>query len=188
MSRGSELNRILSGQSDLETLIVLFHEVPASVGTFVPVDGSNAPEPARGLLDHNEHMTVTVERFHQSPVRVEILQSVTKENWYCREILLRRESDDRAVQYGIVRLNLSLLSESVRVEILARKKPLGRVLIEYNVLREVRLRELYQVTPGPVLQRVFSISAEDYCYGRTAIIDCDAVPAIELLEIVPPAS
>lgn len=182
------MNRILSPQSDFKTLIGLFHEDPTSVGTFVSVDGSDVPEPARGLLDHNEHMTVTVERFHQSPVRVEILQAIAIENWYCREILLRHESDDRVVQYGIVRLNLSLLSEPVREEILARQKPLGRLLIEYNVLREVRLRELYRVSPGPVLQNVFAISAADECYGRTAIIDCDAVPAIELLEIVPPVS
>ena len=39
--------------------------------------------------------------------------------------------------FGVPRLKLSLLREDVRREIEAERTPLGRVLIEHNVLREV---------------------------------------------------
>jgi hypothetical protein len=68
-----------------------------------------------------------------------------------------------------------------------KKKPLGRVLIEHQVLREVELLELWQVFCGPVLSELFSVSQDTVTYGRTAMIHCNGEPAIELLEIVRPA-
>ena len=78
------------------------------------------------------------------------------------------------------------LSEEVRSEIEAEETPLGRVLIEHNVLRRVELGKLWEVIPDEELQRHFNMDSTAVTFGRTAIIHCDGEPAIELVEIVAP--
>jgi chorismate-pyruvate lyase len=62
--------------------------------------------------------------------------------------------------------------------------PLGRVLIEHNVLRRIELSSLLRIAPCPRLHAWFSTDRP--CYGRLAIIHCDEAPAVELLEVVAP--
>jgi chorismate-pyruvate lyase len=172
--------------AELSTLVELFYSSLDDLGVFQVASGKVVPEPYRGLLVHNHHMTVTMEDFHRSQVRVEVLAAKRTANYYSRRILLDRESDGRVVQFGIVRLNFDLLSPEVREEIESQKTPLGRILIKHNVLREIELVGLWQVTPGTDLCRLFSTTPEQITYGRTAIIHCDNQPAVELLEIAAP--
>ena len=65
--------------------------------------------------------------------------------------------------------------------------PLGRVLIDHNVLREVQLSSLWKLQPGEELRRILNTSEGQLIYGRTALIYCNGEPAVELLEIVTPA-
>jgi chorismate-pyruvate lyase len=132
-------------------------------------------------------MTVTVERFHRSPVDVKVLDVGQTKTHYSRKILLTRQSDGRVVQFGLVRLCLHFLEPQVQREITDRQTPLGRVLIKHNVLRQVQLISLFKVTPGPDLQQMFGLADAEPTYGRTALIYCNGVPAVELLEIVTPA-
>lgn len=171
---------------DLHVLVDIFYSAIADLGEFEEVDEDDLPEPYRGLLDHDEHMTVTVERFHHSPVDVRVLQTHFTPSHYSRKILLSRHSDGRVVQYGIVRLNFSFLGDDVRHEIESQQTPLGRILIEHNVLRKVKLLSLWRIDPGVELGKLFELDRPQTCYGRTALIYCNSVPAVELLEIVPP--
>ena len=50
----------------------------------------------------------------------------------------------------------------------------------------VRLLSLWRILPAEELCRMFSLDQSQVCFGRTALIYCDAVPAVELLEIVRP--
>jgi hypothetical protein len=83
-----------------------------------------------------------------------------------------------------VRLHLHRFADGPKREILEEKKPLGRVLIEHQVLREVELFDLWRIHCGPVLIQAFSVPVNIIIFGRTAVIHCDGEPAIELLEIV----
>jgi hypothetical protein len=98
------------------------------------------------------------------------------------------QSDRKTVLFGIPRLNLRLVDDDVRQEILSENKPLGRVLIDHNVLREVQLASLYRVTPGADLVKLLGMPEPLATYGRTAFIYCDGYPAVELLEIVAPSA
>jgi hypothetical protein len=131
-------------------------------------------------------MTVTVERFHHSPVDVKVLATSLSGQHYARKILLARQSDGTIVQFGIVRLNFAHVSPEVRREIESQRTPVGRVLIQHNVLREIHLMRLWKVTPGPDLRQLFGLQAGETTYGRTAVIDFSGEPAVELLEIVTP--
>ena len=202
---------------DLETLVDLFYDNLRDLGEFTEVDEAEMPEVDRGLLAHDEHMTVAVEAFHGCPVDVRVLEVHTTPIHYSRKILLTRQSDGAVVQYGIVRLNLDYLGADVRREIESQQTPLGRILIEHNVLRTVRLLTLWKIEPGEELRKLFGLdkplshveaggrspdaaatgveaqSSEgdrppaSTCYGRTALIYCNGIPAVELLEIVTPA-
>ena len=54
-------------------------------------------------------MTVTVEQFHRTPVNVKVLEMRHDGRFYSRRILLTRQTDNRVVQFGIVRLNFEYL-------------------------------------------------------------------------------
>jgi chorismate-pyruvate lyase len=171
---------------DLQTLTGLFYPSRESLGEFSEVAVEGVPEPYRRLLAHNDHMTVAVEEFHHGPVDVRVLQRRVTTTHYAREILLSRQEDDQVVQYGIMRVCFAYLPPEVQGKIRGEQTPLGRILIEHNVLRRVQLFSLRRVELGPELSRLFDRPQGATTYGRTALIDCNQVPAIELLEIVSP--
>lgn len=176
-----------------EALVRLFCS-PGNFGAIRSVAPSQVPEPARTLLDHHSHMTVAMERFHGGDVRLRVVASVndgsgkpTHPAWYAREILLETQGG-KIVQHGIVRIDLSLLDAATVAAILAAKIPLGRILIEANLLRDVHDVGLLEVVPGPHLRRLFgpAAAATPRTFGRVAEISLGGRPAIELLEIAAP--
>jgi chorismate-pyruvate lyase len=171
---------------ELDELISLFYPDRAQLGDFAERAVEQCAETYRRLLAHQAHMTVTVERRHRCEVDVEVLASHKTESHYLRKIILRRKVDGRVVQFGIVRLALAALQPDVRDEIMAQKIPLGRVLINHNVMRHVQLNSLWQVACGPELCELFGVERAHVTYARTALIYCDGEPAVELLEIVAP--
>ena len=105
---------------------------------------------------------------------------------YARKILLTRQSDGRVVQFGLVRIHFQYCSEAVRDEIVAGQTPIGRILINHNVLRRIEPTAYLRILPGPALAEWFTIKPSQPVYGRLALIHCDDQPAVELLEIVAP--
>jgi hypothetical protein len=174
--------------ADLEALVGLFYDEPDRLAAFEEAAAADLPADYAGLLVHEHHMTVTVEAFHRCPVDVRVLRKHQTATHYARMILLARQSDGVVVQFGIMRVHLRYLSDEVRREIESESKPLGRVLIEHDVMRRIRLNHLWRVTPGTDLARWLAPGRDPapQTFGRTAMIDCDDVPAIELLEIVAP--
>ncbi|MEX0585965.1 MAG: hypothetical protein WD176_04940 [Pirellulales bacterium] len=167
---------------DLSELVALFYESRERLARFEAVE--ELPADYARLLDHDQHMTVTVEQYHGGPVNLRVLEERARPPHYARKILLERRSDGRVVQFGIMRIDLAQLPPTVRQEIEARGEPLGRILIRHNVWREVQLDALWQVTPGIELTEIFGDDRPTY--GRTALIYCNGAPAVELLEIVAP--
>jgi chorismate-pyruvate lyase len=171
---------------DLDTLVGLFYSRAEDLGQFEEVDSRNLERDYRMLLAHDSHMTVTVERFHNGLVDVRVLETKVSSNHYARKILLARQSDGVVVQFGIMRLDFSCVDSEVRREIESQRTPLGRILIQHNVLRQVHLTRLYRVTPGPDLRKLFGLREGEITFGRTAVIHFGGEPAVELLEIVAP--
>ncbi len=171
---------------DLDQLARLFYPSLAALGRFDEVAAEAMPVHYQRLLNHEHHMTVTVEQFHGCPVDVQVLDRHRTDAHYARKILLVRQSDRTVVQYGIMRVHLRYLDAAVRAAIEDESTPLGRILIEHDVLRSIHLRSLWQVTPGVELCHFFGLPPGGTTYGRTALIRCDEEPAIELLEIVAP--
>jgi len=169
---------------DLQNLVELFFKQPDHLGQFQQVEGSAMPESYQGLLDHNNHMTVTVQDYHGCLVDVEVMEVHHTENHYSRKILLRRQADRKVVQFGIVRIAKNQVPADVMGQIEKQETPLGRILIENNILRTVKLLGLWKVQAGDQLRIAFEDSSLTECFGRTAFLYLDGAPVVELLEVV----
>ena len=173
---------------DLDTLLHLFYQDTAEFGVVEAISADDMPTVARKLLDHEHHMTVTVEDHHHCEVDVQVLETLFTGQAYSRKILLTKQTDRTVVQFGIVRLNFEFLATHIQQEIQAENTPLGRILINHNVLRRGELSQLWEIQAGQDLAELFRITPGITVYGRTAWIYCNGEPAIELLEVVTPAS
>ena len=96
-------------------------------------------------------MTVTLESFHECLVDVRVVAEWRDEASYARNSLLARHRDGAILQFGIVRIWLGDLPPPPATKSPAQRPPLGRVLIEHNVLREVELITLWRIAPGSEL-------------------------------------
>lgn len=173
----------------IETLLSEFYDPATGFEPFGQCSSAvELPSPYNKLLNHHAHMTVTVESHHGDRVDVDVHRHHRRQDsqgdWYVREITLKTHTSGKVVQYGIVRLNVNALDRNVWERIESQETPLGRVLIEHNVLREVALCELWEIKAGPALAEFLGSEPGDTLYGRTALIYCDGEPAIELLEVV----
>lgn len=161
-----------------------FWDSAEDIGRMRAVAAADMPPACRALLDHTSHMTVAMEKRHGGPVGVRVLAvRQAGATGYAREILLTDPAGE-VVQYGIVRIDLSAVDAATAAAIRAGHTPLGRVLIDAGVLREVHDVSLVEVVPGPRLAALLGAAAP--VFGRVATIDLDGRPAVELLEIVAP--
>jgi hypothetical protein len=170
---------------DLRALFALFPPADDQP-EYELVSADEVPPPYHGLLVHEHHMTVTVEEFNGEPVDVQVLAKSRSGDYYARKILLLTQKSRRVVQFGIVRINFRFTSPAVRAAIEAEDTPVGRILIQHNVLRRIEPTRFVRVLPGPATKSWFKLDRPDLTYGRLAYIHCDNQPAVELIEIVAP--
>lgn len=150
------------------------------------IPGEEMPEPGRTLLVHDQHMTITMEAFHGCRVQVRVQQRLNREPWYLRQIVLVKDGTDEIVQGGIVRINLGLCSRDVRAAILREDTPLGRILIEHDVMRRIEITSYLRIWLTQDWQQWLDCPGSLLTYARLGFIHCDSQPAIELFEIVKP--
>ena len=68
--------------------------------------------------------------------------------------------------------------------IVERKTPVGRILIQHDVLRRIEPTAFVRIDAGPEQMAWFGETGTGVLYGRLAIIHFDGKPAVELLEVV----
>ena len=64
------------------------------------IPGDAVPEPFKSLLVHNNDMTPTLEAFHKSEIHLEIVSRERRGEFYFREVVLRLDGNDNAVEFG----------------------------------------------------------------------------------------
>ena len=170
----------------LNSLAELFYPSLGELGAFAPIASGDLPEQYQSLLAHHDHMTVTVEAWHNSMVDLRVLKEHREGDIYARKIVLILQRDGSPVQLGIMRINLASLPEIVRMEIESQALPLGRIMIRHHLMREVELCRLWRVTPGPDLRLQLHLKDQTCTFGRTARILVGGQPVVELLELVHP--
>jgi len=192
------VKEVIAEAHDIGDLYGLFGR---SAPEAVVVPRAAVPQPQRALLDHEGHMTVTLEAHHGGVVEVEVLDRVAYDGRYARRILLRcpgsagrtvvPEQRAAVVLFGIVLIDFRFTTEAARREVLSETTPLGHVLIRHSRLRRISTHCLLQIEPDREMRRHFGLGDRVDCkgspvHGRLATIFCDGRPAVELLEVVPP--
>lgn len=178
MNPSDELKKLTSLFPGGEALFERAEHIPSAL----------TPEPYKRLLVHEHHMTVTMEEFHHTSVLVRVLDRKLDGDIYSRKILLECSDDGRVVQFGIVRFDLGVVLPAVRAEILGEQTPLGRILINYNVLRHIDLGAILKMTAGAGFADLCGGQAGTTTYGRLATIFCNQRPAVDLLEVAVPVA
>ncbi|MGZ0170909.1 MAG: hypothetical protein ACKVHE_15245 [Planctomycetales bacterium] len=172
--------------TELEALFDLFPESQSLAARAEHIPSSQTPEPYKQMLVHEHHMTVTMESYHGASVDVRVLDQKLDEDMYCRKILLLKSGTEDVVQFGIVRFNFQYVTLEVKEQILGGEIPLGRVLINHNVLRHIDLGAIVKLMAGPGLSRHLQMEEGATTYGRLATIFCNHRPAVDLLEVSVP--
>lgn len=176
MNPHDELRSLTNRFSESDLLFSRTEHIPSAV----------TPEPYKTMLVHEHHMTVAMETYHGCSVDVRVLDSRLEGAEYSRKILLLKHGTETPVQFGIVRFHLEYVTAAVRDEIIAGKTPLGRILINHNVLRQIDLGAILEITAGPALASYLQMPVGGVTYGRLATIFCNRQPAVDLLEISAP--
>ena len=148
------------------------------------VQPNEIPHPSDALLVHHEHMTEALQRRYGRPVDVNVLDERRDGDFYTRKVSLTPAGGGPVVEWGIMRIDFRFVTDAVRDEILARKTPLGAILINHNVHRRIKPRWFLRFgAHGPLLS-FFGDARDEDLYGRIGTIYCNEEPAIDLLEIV----
>ena len=176
----------MNPQDELKSLTDLFPSEQSLILQAEHIPASQTPEPYKGLLAHDHHMTVSMEEYHDCRVDVQVIADRLDGNIYSRKILLLKAGTDRVVQFGIVRFNFDYVTAVVREEILSKEIPLGRVLINHNVLKHIDFGAMLRIKAGDELATLLAMPLDGITYGRLATIFCNQQPAVDLLEISAP--
>jgi chorismate-pyruvate lyase len=168
----------------IDTLIELFHSSRDELGKFHSIEPDELSPQYQSLLAHHDHMTVTLEAWHNSLVEVHVLEERLNGDNYSRQIVLVRQRDGVPVLFGIMQVDLAGLPEIVRLEIESQALPLGRIMIRHHLLREVEPCQMWRVEPGQQLRQHLRSGEDIELFGRSARILVDGKPAVQLLEIV----
>jgi chorismate-pyruvate lyase len=178
---------MLTTAPTLDHLFGLFPNFPDRPET-VEIPPGELPAPYARLLVHNHHMTVTVEEFYRSPVDVRVVESRRDGNEYARKSLLTARASGKVVQFGLVRIDLGVCTQAVRDEIIEGKTPLGRVLIRHNMLRRIEPLAFLRVALSSTMAGWFGVKPGSTTFGRVGVIYTGECPAVEVLEILAPAT
>ncbi len=168
---------------DLRGLLSTFGD-DGELARFVQVDGPSVPQPFNRLLVHDQHMTVTLEAYHRGPVHLCVHDSAVRDDAYARKITLHARPDGPPVLLGIMKFDFRYCSAATREEVVAGQTPLGRILIEHDVLRHLSAGPYYRVSPHPARMLGVEVDLPADCHARLARINCNGGHAVQVLEII----
>ena len=167
-------------------------EFYAQMGLTLPplqqVDGEAVPQPFKRLLVHNNDMTPTLEKFHQCDIHLRLLGRRRKGNEYFREVVLLLDDSERSVEFGAIKIYLSLFTRPARRQILEERRPLGHILQECGVKHSSRPRAFLRLASDRFINEALRLTGANVLYGRrNTLSDPQERPLAEIVEILPPA-
>lgn len=177
--------------SELADAVFPLNEFYARAGVPLPrfqlLSGPEVPEPWRKLLVHDDDMTPTLEAHHQDEIHIEVLGRERRGDAYFREVVLRLDRNDQAVEFGANRISLEYLPAVVRRLVLQEQLPFGHILKAHDVLHVGHPTAFFQVESDPLMNRAFGLTGNHVLYGRrNTLRDLEGRPLSEVVEILPP--
>lgn len=151
------------------------------------VVAADVPEPYHSLLVHERDMTPTLARFFRSDIHIEVWGRARRGDSYFREVVLRLDRDQRAVEFGANKVNLALFEPGVQRLILDEYLPLGHILNQRQIPHQGRPLAYLRIESDALINRAFRLRDRQVLYGRRNTIRDAAGRALsEIVEILPP--
>lgn len=187
MEVGSETERDTRRAQAIFPLNEFYARAGLALPRFEVISGEAVPEPWRRLLVHDRDMTPTLEAHHGEEIHIEVLGREHRANEYFREVILRLDSDDRAVEFGANCINLARLPALVQRLVLQEQLPLGHLLRAHDFPHSGRPSAFFRVEADAIIRRAFGLTESTVLYGRrNTLRDRDGRPFSDVVEILPP--
>lgn len=167
-------------------------EFYAAAGLSLPrhssIDGEKMLEPYRSLLVHNGDMTPALESHYRDSIHIERLQAHNSARGYSREVVLRLDGNERAIEYGAIKINLKYFEKKAREEIVDGNKPLGAIMREYKIVHGSKPKAFLQVHTDGVISEALGVAENTRVFGRrNTLVMPGGEPLAEIVEILAPA-
>lgn len=154
---------------------------------FEEISGADLPEPYRALLFHDRDMTPTLQEFHGTDIHIEVLSRERRGDEYYREVILRRDDDDRAVEFGASRIALDRLPNVVRRLVLQEYLPFGHILKAHELAHTGKPTAFFRIVADSLINRAFGLTGTRIVYGRrNTLRDLSGRPLSDVVEVLPP--
>ena len=158
--------------------------IPANA--FRPRPAEDLPEPAKRLLVHSNDMTSTLAAFHESPLRVEILQRRCQDDLYLREVFLRTIATNAVVEYGVIAIALEEFTPPQQEAIQAGQAPLGGLLHRFQIPFASAPIGFFSVPAEGLADTPLASPSPSPCFGRfNRLAKPTGEPLAWILEILP---
>jgi len=155
--------------------------------TIESLDGDLMPDPYKLLLVHENDMTPTLQNFHRDSIHVHALHAEERDGEYFREVLLKLNGSKRPVEYGAIKINLNLLPNKTRQEIIEARLPFGQILFAHEIPHSSRPKAYLQIQSDEHIAGALRIDGNTKLYGRrNTLNDEQNRPLAEIVEILPP--
>ncbi|NUQ61422.1 MAG: hypothetical protein HUU20_02970 [Pirellulales bacterium] len=151
------------------------------------IDPGDIPEPYRTLLVHASDMTSTLTDYHGEPIKLDVVERVVGSGWLARCSILEVARTGRPVEFGVIRIDLSLLHEPVRRQVLEGRVPLGGLLNECGIGYRSCPGGFLRVKSNGTMNQAFHLPRPTWLYGRcNCLSDLAGRTIAEVVEILPP--
>ncbi len=145
------------------------------------------PQPQRSLLVHDHDMTSTLARFHGEPIELRVLDCKLSRDHYRRHIVLETAHSRRPAEYGAIRVNLPLLTETARTEVLQARGPLGGILTAHGITFRCCPGAYFKILSNELINESLRLDEAKWLYGRcNCLSDAGGRTMAEVIEILPP--
>ncbi|HLX62391.1 MAG TPA: hypothetical protein VKX17_14030 [Planctomycetota bacterium] len=145
------------------------------------------PQPYRGLLDHDQDMTPTLEFFFRETMAISIIHSGRTGSAYTREVVLFTEQTRKPVAYGSIDIHLENVSGAARTDILSGHLPFGSILQKHAIQHVSEPSAFFEIDSDVATQKHFGLSRSTRLYGRRNRLSTpDGRTLADVLEILAP--
>jgi chorismate-pyruvate lyase len=171
----------------LYPLTEFYEQAGLSLPEVERMEASQIPEPYRSLLVHENDMTPTLERFHQQPVRLRMLNHQRRGDVYSREVLLLVSGSNTPVEFGAIRIYLHHFSPPAQQLILENRRPLGSILSSERITHTSHPRAYIRIASDMTIGQALQMESSQRLYGRrNVLLNSSEEVLAEIVEILPP--
>jgi hypothetical protein len=153
------------------------------------ITGDQMPEPFRSLLVHEVDMTSTLERYHKGRIELSLISLDQRDDFYFRASTLVLAGCGKRVEFGAIRINLSLFKPVARQLILEGRQPLGSILAQCEVAYRSKPKAFLRMESDDYINAALGLEGKHVLYGRrNTLTDPTQRSLAEIVEILPPES